>query len=911
MAGNEVCFQPNWLGLELSYEQCCAGDILTGPDCFRPLGGFYTRSFCCYEPEAEVCDWHEVLQAVATSEQVDHQTFARVAAFPMMLREFCCIVPGDGSHPCWHAFGEDENAVLPAPYVQCCFPVLRRLLGSDPIWAEELQEEFASLGSRWTSQQLLSFQASAEQKPCLLSIRGSEVWHHGLDACCPQDLPGNDCSYIHAVAQALHIVGTLKPLPDLDLLLSPSNQDRYTAPVPVFTRHRPRRRSGLLLLPVEWQLSPGQSRKHATAAQRHGARSEWKWRRKGLFWRGTNSNCFMSCDLGQVASGGQSWDDCLRSYDCARPWSLANFLHTVRGRLVFMSQFLENLDAKWVGTANPMEEELWSFFEESGLTSARVSEREAQAEWSYAINVDGTGSGDRIYWQLLTGSVVLVQDSPWASWPRSLGNFSRLIQPDLSDLVRQLQWLQDHDSEAEELALRGERWAREFLSFDFVLLFLHEAMRRYAGHFDPSGLLAVAPSAVRLSCREVGYSGEHLALGHAPYRRISRPLGRASRSRTSTSDAQLCAKACGAFGLKDLLPGPFERNELERAPKAGGCGPSGKTRTAHEGFVKTAEKLLQEIEERLREEMESHPGYHLVFCGHSMGGAVSAMCAAILRDKASLQTHTWARECRAMTIGTPASMSRNLGERLAAESAVYTVVNGQDWSPRASLSSGKELLDDLCELSVARTVVRLATGAAFRLKDEEPAEVEQLPPGRILQIVPGKDTHLLKAQVTDYRHSFPAWPDVASHIPLAYVEGLASGLARAARCDLAMPHRAARAFPALQRLAAEADAAPPSFEEPEAPSKFLDWDAWGSWRSRSPRGESAPAKPKSTPEIEQAKLEALEKLRKLQSIEPKEARAKEWRALLRDWHPDKNPDKIEVAKEVFQFLQKGKTIINV
>ncbi|CAJ1393389.1 unnamed protein product [Effrenium voratum] len=769
MAGNEVCFQPNWLGLELSYEQCCAGDILTGPDCFRPLGGFYTRSFCCYEPEAaEVCDWHEVLQAVATSEQVDHQTFTRVAAFPMMLREFCCIVPGDGSHPCWHAFGEDENAVLPAPYVQCCFPVLRRLLGSDPIWAEELQEEFASLGSRrWTSQQLLSFQASAEQKPCLLSIRGSEVWHHGLDACCPQDLPGNDCSYIHAVAQALHIVGTLKPLPDLDLLLSPSNQDRYTAPVPVFTRHRPRRRSGLLLLPVEWQLSPGQSRKHATAAQRHGARSEWKWRRKGLFWRGTNSNCFMSCDLGQVASGGQSWDDCLRSYDCARPWSLANFLHTVRGRLVFMSQFLENLDAKWVGTANPMEEELWSFFEESGLTSARVSEREAQAEWSYAINVDGTGSGDRIYWQLLTGSVVLVQDSPWASWPRSLGNFSRLIQPDLSDLVRQLQWLQDHDSEAEELALRGERWAREFLSFDFVLLFLHEAMRRYAGHFDPSSLLAVAPSAAEKSATVVSIWpwATHLTAG--------------SRA-----------------------PGPRKPQRARSLPG-----------TAHEGFVKTAEKLLQEIEERLREEMESHPGYHLVFCGHSMGGAVSAMCAAILRDKASLQTHAWARECRAMTIGTPASMSRNLGERLAAESAVYTVVNGQDWSPRASLSIGKELLDDLCELSVARTVVRLATGAAFRLKDEEPAEVEQLPPGRILQIVPGKDdTHLLKAQVTDYRHSFPAWPDVASHIPLAYVEGLASGLARAARCDLAMPHRAARAFPALQRLAAEADAAPPSFE---------------------------------------------------------------------------------------------------
>jgi len=87
-------------------------------------------------------------------------------------------------------------------------------------------------------------------------------------------------------------------------------------------------------------------------------------------------------------------------------------------------------------------------------------------------------------------------------------------------------------------------------------------------------------------------------------------------------------------------------------------------------------------------------------------------------------------------------------------------------------------------------------------------------------------------------------------------------------------------------------------------------------RSRSPKKEGKTGTPKetkakSTPEIEQAKLEALEKLRKLQSVEPKEARAKEWRALLRDWHPDKNPDKVEVAKEVFQFLQKGKTIINV
>ena len=32
----------------------------------------------------------------------------------------------------------------------------------------------------------------------------------------------------------------------------------------------------------------------------------------------------------------------------------------------------------------------------------------------------------------------------------------------------------------------------------------------------------------------------------------------------------------------------------------------------------------------------------------------------------------------------------------------------------------------------------------------------------------------------------------------------------------------------------------------------------------------------------------------------------EWRSLLRSWHPDKNPEKAEVATAVFQFLQKAR-----
>jgi len=79
--------------------------------------------------------------------------------------------------------------------------------------------------------------------------------------------------------------------------------------------------------------------------------------------------------------------------------------------------------------------------------------------------------------------------------------------------------------------------------------------------------------------------------------------------------------------------------------------------------------------------------------------------------------------------------------------------------------------------------------------------------------------------------------------------------------------------------------------------------------SGAERAEASTAAP-SNPEVEKAKAEVLEKLLKLKEIENREARMKEWRALLRDWHPDKNPDKVEVATAVFQFLQKGKALID-
>lgn len=66
------------------------------------------------------------------------------------------------------------------------------------------------------------------------------------------------------------------------------------------------------------------------------------------------------------------------------------------------------------------------------------------------------------------------------------------------------------------------------------------------------------------------------------------------------------------------------------------------------------------------------------------------------------------------------------------------------------------------------------------------------------------------------------------------------------------------------------------------------------------------------PAVEKAKSEALQKVVKLREADiPVDEKRRQWRALLREWHPDKHADNVEVATAVFQFLQKAKTILKL
>ncbi len=51
---------------------------------------------------------------------------------------------------------------------------------------------------------------------------------------------------------------------------------------------------------------------------------------KGIFWRGTTSNCLMSCSISKVSNGEEPWSQCLQDYDCESSLSFSNFLNTPR-----------------------------------------------------------------------------------------------------------------------------------------------------------------------------------------------------------------------------------------------------------------------------------------------------------------------------------------------------------------------------------------------------------------------------------------------------------------------------------------------------------------------------------------------------------------------------------------------------
>ncbi|RKF64599.1 putative lipase [Erysiphe neolycopersici] len=169
----------------------------------------------------------------------------------------------------------------------------------------------------------------------------------------------------------------------------------------------------------------------------------------------------------------------------------------------------------------------------------------------------------------------------------------------------------------------------------------------------------------------------------------------------------------------------------------------GKAYEVHKGIHASARRLLDggggRVMATISAALVEFPDYGLVFCGHSLGGAVSALLAVMISEPNETSTAFFTkslppllangpskiqtqlpkgRRVHVYTYGPPATMSSSL--RMATRGLVTTIVNGQDLVPFLSLG----VLHDLQAIALA-----------FKT-DDKGAKIEVIK--RVLQGLTGK-----------------------------------------------------------------------------------------------------------------------------------------------------------------------------
>ncbi|CAK9086781.1 Uncharacterized protein SCF082_LOCUS41047 [Durusdinium trenchii] len=100
---------------------------------------------------------------------------------------------------------------------------------------------------------------------------------------------------------------------------------------------------------------------------------------------------------------------------------------------------------------------------------------------------------------------------------------------------------------------------------------------------------------------------------------------------------------------------------------------------------------------------------------------------------------------------------------------------------------------------------------------------------------------------------------------------------------------------------------PPSSSSSSSSSRYERRSRSRRSRSRSRSGSREAPALSETEEIMEAKNQAVKRLEEIKDMQGSaEEKEKAFKKLLREWHPDKNADRVQVCTAVFQFLQKAR-----
>ncbi|CAK8988822.1 unnamed protein product [Durusdinium trenchii] len=482
--GNPLCWED---GL-FSYDMCCgegAHNVLGNPSCWEGPRSFQT---CCLPSLHEPSCWSDARRFLSQQQLMPSLAKEeRLMNSDLSLSQFCCRPGSFSSEVCWG--GDGKGYVQEHPhglalnislrYVECCFLRLRAALETPPPrWmSEQISQDLQPWTSRLSLRQMEDFEEWIQETGqsahfCRFQVTKTGVYHCNLTR-------GSHTKLVEAVRDALHVLRLIAPdLPELDLFLSQEEAlcvallgDRSATetfgeqswPVPVLAQAQPAGCPGILM-PWWAFLQQDWTRRYTEKLSR--GRVPWESKVSKLFWRGSDTHCLRphscqgaSCECGNFTE---------------------NWMDYPRARLVLWSMLMpQKVDAKF--TKDVVHQALRPRFEEHRLLVEEIVPPEKHVDYKFLMYLDGVSLSDRLFWVLLTESVLFKADSKLQVWlDGSLKAWEHYVPvaEDLTDLLERLQWAEAQDAAGQlhDLALRAAAHASVHFSLEANLLYLYHLL---------------------------------------------------------------------------------------------------------------------------------------------------------------------------------------------------------------------------------------------------------------------------------------------------------------------------------------------------------------------------------------------------------------------------------------------------
>lgn len=271
--------------------------------------------------------------------------------------------------------------------------------------------------------------------------------------------------------RSLLLISKNSKLPDVDFFISTHDKVSINTPIgsaPLFTFALNKNfRSNLVLVPDPLTLCQFGSLYYEILYLND--QINWENKINKAYWRGSTT--------------GLLYDPNYLENRLTSNCTADNYQKFPRVILVDQSQkYSDLIDAKFTNYVQMDEETKKLMISKYGVSNS--SKKKEQLKYKVQITIDGNSSTyPGFLWRLLSNSVNIKQESDEIQW------FYRIVKPnihyvpvknDLSNIIQQIEWINNNDSEAKQISENARKLVQENLKITDIYHYIYVLLREYS-----------------------------------------------------------------------------------------------------------------------------------------------------------------------------------------------------------------------------------------------------------------------------------------------------------------------------------------------------------------------------------------------------------------------------------------------